>query len=58
MDCHFTPINIPSQAEKMVEEIVSGGNVVEEATDRFRMEKVGLHILEKKDGSFADRLGR
>ena len=58
MDRRFPPINIPSQAEKMVEAIVGGGNVVEKASDRFRMEKVGLHTLEKKDSSFADRLGR
>ena len=27
----------------MVEEVVGGGNVVEEASYRFRMEKIGFH---------------
>jgi hypothetical protein len=58
MDRHFPPINIPSQAQKMVEEVVGGGNVVEEASDRFRMERVGFHILEKRDESLAERSGR
>jgi hypothetical protein len=35
---------ISSQAEKMIEEVVSGSNVVEEVSNRIRMEEVGFHL--------------
>jgi hypothetical protein len=39
----------------MIEEVVGGGNVVEEASNRIRMEEVGFHF--EKDGiSFFEKL--
>jgi hypothetical protein len=32
----------------MIEEIVGGGNVVEEASNRFRAEQIGFHLEEKR----------
>jgi hypothetical protein len=55
LDCHFSPVKVPPQAEKMIEEVVGGGNVVEEASNRIRMEEVGLHF--ERDGiSFFGKL--
>jgi len=31
----------------MIEEIVSRGNIVEEASNRFRTEQIGFHLEEK-----------
>jgi len=43
-DCHFSPIKVLPQAEKMVEKVVGRGNVVEEASNRIRMEEIGFHL--------------
>jgi hypothetical protein len=32
----------------MIEEIVSRGNIVEEASNRFRTEQIGSHLEEKR----------
>ena len=31
----------------MIEKVVSGGNVVKEASNGFRMEEIGFHLAEK-----------
>jgi hypothetical protein len=43
LDRPSSPIKISPQAEEMIEKIVRGGNIVEEVSNRFRMEKISLH---------------
>jgi hypothetical protein len=38
---------ISSQAEKMIEKVISGSNVIEEVSNRIRMETVSIHLAEK-----------
>jgi hypothetical protein len=38
---------ISSQAEKMVEKIISGSDVIEEVSNRIRMETISIHLAEK-----------
>ncbi len=44
MDGHLPPVDVPSQAEKMIEKVIPWCNGIKEVSNRFRMEEIGGHV--------------